>query len=85
MGAEFKENTGEPPRTVIPGIGGTGGGKESFDLLAVDERVESIDFVEAKGGLHPKMGHARNLLPDGSFGEELEQGTAEYLNHIARR
>ena len=85
VGAEFLENTGEPPRTVIPGIGGTGGGNRSFDLLAVDEKVESIDFVEAKGGLHPKMGHARNLLRDGSFGEELEQGTAAYLNHIARQ
>ena len=85
LGAEFKENTGKPPRTVIPGIGGTGGGNRSFDLLAVDEKVESIDFVEAKGGLHPKMGHARNLLRDGSFGEELEQGTAAYLNHIARQ
>ena len=85
VGAEFLENTGEPPRTVIPGIGGTGGGNRSFDLLAVDEKVESIDFVEAKGGLHPKMGRARNLLRDGSFGEELEQGTAAYLNHIARQ
>lgn len=85
VGAEFLENTGEPPRTVIPGIGGTGGGNRSFDLLAVDEKVASIDFVEAKGGLHPKMGHARNLLRDGSFGEELEQGTAAYLNHIARQ
>ena len=85
LGAEFKENTGEPPRTVIPGIGGTGGGNRSFDLLAVDKRMESIDFVEAKGGLHPKMGHAHNLLRDGSFGEVLEQGTAEYLNHIARQ
>ena len=85
MGAEFKENTGEPPRTVIPGIGGVGGGKESFDLLAVDEKMESIDFVEAKGGPHPKMGHARNILPDGSKGEVLEQGTAAYLNHIARQ
>ena len=85
MGAEFKENTGEPPRTVIPGIGGVGGGKESFDLLAVDEKMESIDFVEAKGGLHPKMGRARNILPDGSKGEVLEQGTAAYLNHIARQ
>ena len=85
MGAESLENAGEPPRTVIPGIGGTGGGNRSFDLLAVDEKMESIDFVEAKGGLHPKMGHARNLLRDGSFGEELEQGTAAYLNHIARQ
>ena len=85
VGAEFKENTGEPPRTVIPGIGGTGGGNRSFDLLAVDERVESIDFVEAKGGLHPKMGHARNILPDGSKGEVLEQGSAACSNHIARQ
>ena len=85
LGAEFKENTGEPPRTVIPGIGGVGGGNRSFDLLAVDEKMESIDFVEAKGGLHPKMGHARNILPDGSKGEVLEQGTAAYLNHIARQ
>ncbi|EFW09661.1 hypothetical protein [Pauljensenia hongkongensis] len=85
LGAEFRENTGEPPRTVIPGIGGVGGGNRSFDLLAVDERVESIDFVEAKGGLHPKMGHARNILPDGSKGEVLEQGTGAYLNHIARQ
>jgi len=54
-------------------------------LLAVDKRMESIDFVEAKGGLHPKIGHAHNLLRDGSFGEVLEQGTAEYLNHIARQ
>ena len=85
LGAEFKENTGEPPRTVIPGVGGVGGGNRSFDLLAVDERVESIDFVEAKGGLHPKMGHARNILRDGSKGEVLEQGTGAYLNHIARQ
>ena len=85
MGAEFLENTGEPPRTVIPGIGGAGGGNRSFDLLAVDEKVESIDFVEAKGGPNTQMGHARNLLPDGSKGEVLEQGTAAYLNHIARR
>ena len=85
LGAEFKENTGDPPRTVIPGIGGVGGGNRSFDLLAVDEKMESIDFVEAKGGLHPKMGHARNILPDGSKGEVLEQGTAAYLNHIARQ
>ena len=85
VGAEFKENTGKPPRTVIPGIGGTGGGNRSFDLLAVDEKMESIDFVEAKGGPHPKMGHARNLLRDGSKGEVLEQGTAAYLNHIARQ
>ena len=82
---EFLENAGEPPRTVIPGIGGTGGGDRSFDLLAVDEKMESIDFVEAKGGLHPKMGRARNILPDGSKGEVLEQGTAAYLNHIARQ
>ena len=85
LGAEFRENTGEPPRTVIPGIGGTGGGNRSFDLLAVDEKMESIDFVEAKGGLHPKMGRARNILPDGRKGEALEQGTAAYLNHIARQ
>ena len=85
VGAESLENAGEPPRTVIPGIGGVGGGNRSFDLLAVDEKMESIDFVEAKGGLHPKMGHARNLLPDGRKGEVLEQGTAAYLNHIARR
>lgn len=85
MGAESLENTGEPPRTVIPGIGGTGGGNRSFDLLAVDEKMESIDFVEAKGGLHPKMGRARNILPDGGKGEVLEQGTAAYLNHIARQ
>ena len=85
LGAEFLENTGEPPRTVIPGIGGVGGGKESFDLLAVDEKVESIDFVEAKGGPNAQMSHARNILPDGSKGEVLEQGTAAYLNHIARQ
>ena len=85
VGAEFLENTGEPPRTVIPGIGGTGGGNRSFDLLAVDEKMESIDFVKAKGGPHPKMGHARNTLPDGSKGEVLEQGTAACSNHIARQ
>ena len=85
MGAEFLENTGEPPRTVVPGIGGVGGGKESFDLLAVDEKVESIDFVEAKGGPNAQMGHARNILPDGTKGEVLEQGTGAYLNHIARQ
>lgn len=85
LGAEFLENTGEPPRTVIPGIGGVGGGNRSFDLLAVDEKVESIDFVEAKGGPNAQMGHARNILPDGTKGEVLEQGTGAYLNHIARQ
>lgn len=85
LGAEFRENTGEPPRTVIPGIGGVGGGNRSFDLLAVDEKVESIDFVEAKGGPNAQMGRARNILPDGTKGEVLEQGTGAYLNHIARQ
>jgi len=85
LGAEFLENTGEPPRTVIPGIGGVGGGNRSFDLLAVDEKVESIDFVEAKGGPNAQMGHARNILPDGTKGEVLEQGTGAYLNRIARQ
>ena len=51
----------------------------------MDEKVESIDFVEAKGGLRPKMGHARNSLPDGSKGEVLEQGSAACSNHIARQ
>ena len=31
------------------------------------------------------MGRARNILPDGGKGEVLEQGTAAYLNHIARQ
>ena len=31
------------------------------------------------------MGRARNTLPDGSKGEVLEQGTAAYLNHVARQ
>lgn len=47
--------------------------------------MESIDFVEAKGGPNAQMGHARNILPDGTKGEVLEQGTAAYLNHIARQ
>ena len=82
MGAEFRENTGEPPRTVIPGIGGTGSGNRSFGLLAVDEKMESVDFVEAKGGPHSRKGTARDILKDGTKGEVLEQGTAAYSNHI---
>ena len=31
------------------------------------------------------MGHARNILPDGTKGEVLEQGTGAYLNRIARQ
>ena len=31
------------------------------------------------------MGHAHDTLPDGGKGEVLEQGTAAYLNHIARQ
>lgn len=85
LGAEFRENTGEPPRTVIPGIGGTGSGNRSFGLLAVDEKMESVDFVEAKGGPHSRKGTARDILKDGTKGEVLEQGTAAYSNHIARR
>jgi len=77
------ENTGEPPRTVVPGIGGVGGGKESFDLLAVDEKVESIDFVEAKGG-EGSLGEAHPRLSDGTT-RTLEQGSAEYLNYIATK
>ena len=39
-------------------------------------------IVPEAGG---ELSHARNLLPDGSKGEVLEQGTAAYLNHIARQ
>ena len=86
VGAEYAANTREPPRYVIQGIGGAGGGNNRFDILAVDEDMKSMHFIEAKGvreGGQPHWGTASEIVD----GEKVtyRQGTPEYLNHIARR
>ena len=86
LGAEYAANTLDPPRHVIPGIGGTGGGRDRFDILALDEDVKNLDFIESKGikSGKPKMGTAEDILPNGQK-VTVTQGTPEYLNHIARQ
>lgn len=85
LGAEYKANTLDPPRYVIPGIGGAGGGRDRFDILAVDERLENLDFIESKGIKtgKPKMKTAQATLANGQK-VKVTQGTPAYLNHMAR-
>ena len=87
LGAEYAANNFHPPRHVIPGVGGSGAGNRRFDVLAVDERLKNLDFIESKGvkeGRSPHMGQATDILPNGQK-VKLRQGTPEYLNHIARQ
>ena len=87
LGAEYATNSFNPPRHVIPGVGGSGAGNRRFDVLSIDERLENLDFIESKGvkeGSSPHMGQATDVLPNGQK-VKLKQGTPEYLNHIARQ
>ena len=85
LGAEYSANSLNPPRHVIPGVGGAGGGRDRFDILALDEDVKNLDFIESKGikSGKPEMGTAKDILPNGQE-VKVTQGTPEYLNHIAR-
>ena len=86
VGAEYAANTREPPLRVIPGIGGAGGGNNRFDILAVDEDVKHMHFIEAKGvreGGQPHWGTASEIINKKRV--TYTQGTPAYLNHIARR
>ena len=86
LGAEYSANSLNPPRHVIPGVGGAGGGRDRFDILALDEDVKNLDFIESKGikSGKPEMGTAEDILPNGQK-VTVMQGTPEYLNHIARQ
>jgi len=81
VAAELKQH--EAGRYLLSGIGGTGTGTGAFDLLAVDEDLKHLHFVEAKGG-EGSLGEAHPRLPDGTT-RTLEQGSAEYLNYIATK
>ena len=82
LGAEFFEE--QAGRHVVPSVGGSGVGARHFDRVSVDTQLNELHFVEAKGG-KSRLGYAHDILPDGSRGARLKQGTPEYLNHIARQ